>query len=93
MPSLLMPDGQDVALFPMPSELTIAQAAKYLDGTEGLVKELLEDGLIKYRLKNGEHLVQWDSLVKYQQEWERGHAALDELFRMFYEAGMSDDYD
>ena len=90
-PSLLMPHGQDFDIFPVVSELTTAQAAKYLDGTEGLVNELLEDGLIKCRLENGECLVQWDSLVEYQQKWERRMAEADKLFTMFREAGMSDD--
>jgi len=91
--SFLMPHGQDIDLFQMPSELTIAQAAKMLDSREGLIHELIEDGLIACRVKNGERLVQLDSLVEYRQEWERRMTQADKLFSMFREAGMSDDDD
>ena len=89
--SLLMPVGQDIDLFPAVSELTVAQAAKFLDGTEGLVDELLNAGLITSRMKNGVRLIPWDSLQNYAQEENRKDAALAELFQMFREAGMSDD--
>jgi len=74
-----------------PTECTVAQAAKFLDGSEGLVNELLEAGLITYRLKNSERLVQWASLQDYVQEEKRRFAEADELFRMFREMGLSDD--
>ena len=83
---------QDFVPFPTVSELTVAQAATFLDGREGLIHELIEDGLIECRVENGERLVQWDSLLAYQQEEERQIAAADRLFRMFCEAGMSDEY-
>ena len=91
MPSLLMPDVQDIDMFPSVSELTVAQAAEFLDGTEGLINELLECGLLKSRLENGKRLIQWDSLEEFAREEERKDVALAELFRMFREAGMSDD--
>ena len=89
--SFLQTEGQGIPLFPPAPELTVAQAAKFLDGSEGLINELLDDGLITFRLVQGERLVQRDSLQKYEQERERRLAAADKLFSMFREAGMSDD--
>ena len=89
--SFLMPDVQDIDVFPSVSELTVAQAAKFLDGTEDLIDELLNAGLITSRMQNGVRLIQWDSLEEFAQEEERKDAALAELFHMFREAGMSDD--
>ena len=77
--SLLMPGGQDIDLFPMPSELTVAQAAKYLDGAEGLVEELLNAGQIAFHWENGERLVQWDSLLNYARNEKRRFDALAKM--------------
>ena len=78
-------------MFPTVSECTVAQAAQFLGGTEGLVNELLDAGLIASRLEDGEHLIQWDSLANYRQERKRRHAALDEMVSMNQEMGLYDD--
>ena len=91
--SFLTTNGQDIELFPILSELTVSQAATYLDGSEGLINELLDAGLITFRLENGERLVQRNSLLNYAQEERCKLAAANELFRTFQEAGLSDDYD
>jgi hypothetical protein len=91
--TFLIEAGQDVDLFPAPSELTVAQAAKFLDGSVGLINELLDGGLITFRWENDERLVQWNSLWKYAEDEKRRIAAMSELFQMFREAGLSDDYD
>jgi hypothetical protein len=85
MPSELMPSELT------PSELTIAQAAEFLDGTEGLVHELIDAELIAFRLEDGERLVDFYSLSDFLERRKRRHAALNDLFCMFREAGMSDD--
>jgi len=51
-------DGLGIAMFPTVSECTVAQAAQFLDGTEGLVHELMDAGLIAFRLENGERLIE-----------------------------------
>jgi len=84
-------DGRDIAMFPAVSECTVAQAAQFLDGTAGLVHELMDAGLIAFRLENGEHLIERNSLSDYLQEEERRLAMADELFSMFREMGLSDD--
>ena len=85
--------GPEVDLYPVSSELTVAQAAKRLRMSENHLSDLLDAEYIPFLLKNGERLILQDSLLNYAQERERGHAALDELFRKFREAGMSEDDD
>ena len=82
---------QEVDLHPASSELTVAQAADRLQFSENHLSDLLDAGRIAFRLENGTRLIPLNCLLEYEQERERGHAALNELFRMFQEAGMSDD--
>ena len=89
--SLTATDGQDIDLFPLPSELTIAQAAKILDRREGLIHELIEDGDIDSRIVNGELMVVRDSFLNYKQDRDRKFAALAEMVRENQEMGLYDD--
>jgi excisionase family DNA binding protein len=91
-PTVLSTDVADINSFPMSSELTVAQAAAVLDVPEGYVDELIEDNLIEYRQEGNKRWIDCDGLLAYKEKRERGHAALDELLRMFHEAGLSDDY-
>ena len=88
--SLLMPHGQDIGLFPMPSELTIAEAAKVLDSREGLIHELIEDGEFDSRIVNGELVVVRDSFLNYKHERDRKNAAFAEMVRWEQEMGLDD---
>ena len=83
-------DGQTFDLFPVPSECTVAQAAKFLDMSEGCVEELLEDGIIVSRLKNGERLVHRDSLLEFGTDYREGLAILAEITRESQEMGLYD---
>ena len=76
---------------PAVSELTVAQAARLIDVSEGFVDELLKAKRVVFRLEDGERLIERNSLVDYWQERKRRHTALDELFRLFQEEGLSDD--
>ena len=87
----LTTDEPCVRVFPMSSELTVAQAAEFLNMSERHLSDLLTAGHIAFRLENGERLVHQNSLVEYEQELERKNAALNELFRLFQEEGLSDD--
>jgi hypothetical protein len=87
----LTTDGQGIGLFPVVPELTVAQAAQILDVPEGYIDELLNAGLVVSRLENGEYLLERDSLLEFEQDRNRRHAALDRLFLTFQEAGLSDD--
>ena len=93
-PSLSVTGGQDTDLFPIQSELsevTVAQAAQILDGTEGFVRELLEDGDLDFRRVNGEPLILRDSVLHYAREEERRCAWLAEMVRWDQEMGLYDD--
>ena len=89
--SLLMPDELDIDLFPMPSELTVAQAARILDGSEGLVDELLNAGQIAFHWENGERLVQWDSLRNYARNEEHRFDTLATMVQWEQKMGLYDD--
>ena len=89
--SLLMPVGQDMDLFPMPSELTVAQAARILDMSEACVEDYLDDGIIESRWENGKRLIQWDSLMKFYQKRKWMEEGLNEIARMSQEMGLYDD--
>ena len=84
-------DQPALGLFPRVSECTVAQAARFLDGSEGLVNELLDDGVITFRLENGERLVQWNSLLEFEQKEDRQYAGLEEIVRLSEEMGLYDD--
>ena len=87
----LTADEQNVGLFPPPSELTVAQAAKLIDASEGYINELLQTGRVVFRQENGVRLIRQDNLLQYEQDRDRRHAKLDELFRLFEEMGLSDE--
>jgi hypothetical protein len=70
--------------------LTVAQTATLLDGSEGLVNELLDAGLITFRLKNNERLIQRNSVLDYMKEEERGNSLLNEMVRLDQEMGLYD---
>ena len=84
-------DRRETDSFPMVSELTVAQAARFLDVSEGYVNEMLNAGRVLFRQKNGERLIEWNSLQDYRTEWQRRHAALDEMVQLDQEMGLYDD--
>ena len=87
----LATEEQSVGLFPMPSELTVAQAAKFLRSSEGYVNEMLNAGHIEFRLENGECLIQRNSLLEFEQERESQYTALENIVRWSEEMGLYDD--
>ena len=88
--SLLMPVGQDVDLFPIPSELTVAQAARILDISGTCIDELIGLGVLKYRQEGTRYWIDRDRLFEYKHDWERGYAWLSELTRESQEMGLYD---
>ena len=87
----LATDEQSVGLFPPPSELTVAQAAKLIDAKEGYINELLQTGRVVFRQENGIRLIRQDSLLEYEQDRDRRHAKLNEMVRWDQEMGLYDD--
>lgn len=91
-PSPFLATGeQDISLFPMMPECTVAQAARLLDMSEACVNGLLDLGAIKYT-EDGEHrLIKRDDLIEYGQNYKRKNAAVDRIVRMSQEMGLYDD--
>ena len=90
-PSLLTSDGQDIGVFPMPSELTVAQAARILDMSEACLDQLLDIGAYDFRQDGNRRLIERDYLME-QAEWhKRTHAGLAEMAQWDQEMGLYDD--
>jgi hypothetical protein len=89
--SFLTTSGQDIDLFPVPSsELTVAQAAKILDMSEGCINELLNDGIIAFRQEKDKRWVQRDSFLEFEQEYREQGEALADIARWSQEMGLYD---
>ena len=84
-------DGRSIGLFPAPSECTVAQAAEFLRTSERHVNDLLNAGKIAFRREADGRMVQWNSLLDFEQWREQGHAAVDEMVRLNQEMGLYDD--
>ena len=89
--SFLTTDEQSVDLFPMPPELTVAQAAIVLDIPEGGILEMLKLGILECKQAGTRRLIDRDELFAYKREREIGHAILDEIVRENQEMGLYDD--
>jgi hypothetical protein len=90
-PTLLADAGQNIDLFPVSSELTVAQAAKLLNMSVGCLDELLDDEIITSRLENGKRLIQMDSFLEFEAEYRERLKALAEMTRWDQEMGLYDD--
>ena len=73
-----------------PTEYTIAQAARILEMSEGCVNELLDEGAITFRLKNGERLVQRDRLLEFDSEYRKRCEGLARIAQWSQEMGLYD---
>jgi len=88
--SFLTTDEQNVDLFPLPTELTIAQAAMVLEMPEGAIHEMLKLGILECKQEGTRRLIDRDWLIAYKRESDRGHAILDEIVRENQEMGLYD---
>jgi hypothetical protein len=86
----LVEDGQNIDLFPAPSELTVVQTAEFLRTTERHVNDMLDAGYFEFRRESGGRLVLWSSLVEYEQMRKARRAWLDEEARENQELGLYD---
>ena len=84
-------DGRDIGLSPAVSECTVAQAAEFLDISERHLNDLLDNNFIVSRQENGERLVQWNSILDFEQQEASRLAGLDEMARLDQEMGLYDD--
>jgi hypothetical protein len=89
--SFLATGGQDIDLFPVSSsDLTVAEAARILDMSVGCLNELLDDGIMAFRLTNGERLVQRDSFLEFEREYREQDEALARMISLDQEMGLYD---
>ena len=86
--SLLMPTEQDIGVLPMPSELTVAQAAKILDMSEACLEQLLDIGAYEFRQVGNQRLIERDYLMERAERRTRTHAALARMARWDQEMGL-----
>jgi len=81
--------GQDIGIFPVPSELTVAQAAKMLGIPKADLIELLDAGEIESYTFGNQRTVSATSLRDYNRETARlQDEALDELTQQSQELGV-----
>jgi len=90
-PSYPSTGSRSVDLFQPPSELTIAQAAAFLDMSEACVDGLLVLGAIQYREDGGRRLIRRADLIEYEQDCRRMHKGLLEIVRLSEEMELYDD--
>jgi hypothetical protein len=89
--SFLTETGQNVDLYPVSSDLTVAQAAALLDMSEACVNDLLNIGVLEFRRESGERLLLRDPLLAYKERCERIEAWLAEESRWNQEMGLYDE--
>ena len=83
--------SRSIDLSPAVSELTVAQAARFLDMSEGCVNSWLNLGQIAFRQEHGERLIQLDDLLEFERDWNRRLAAFAEMVSVNQEMGLYDD--
>ena len=89
--SFLTIGGQGIDLSSMAAECTVSEAAGFLNMTEHHLSNLLAAGHIVSRLENGNRLIQWDSLLDFEQKRTLRREALAEMVRENQEMGLYDD--
>lgn len=87
----LMADGQPVEIVPGLAELTVHQAATFLDETEGYVNELLDDSDLTFRQEGDQRLIQRESLLEFAQEKRRSGDLLAKITQDAQEMGLYED--
>ena len=92
-PQPFLATSQDFYLDPpaLPTELTVAQAARVLDVPEGAVLELFTLGILECRQEGMRRLTNRDRLLIYKQERDRGCMILAEMVRLDQEMGLYDE--
>jgi len=88
----LLGEGQEVCIIPgRAAEVSVAQAAKFLDMSEACVHEVLELGVLEYRQDGDQYWIDQDSLLAYEQRVAFKLKGLKEIIRMSEEMGLYDD--
>ena len=75
-------EGVPVDVVPAVSELTVRQAAVYLQLGEARVRHMLEKNIIESRQEGDQMMVQRDSLVKFEQRTDRERGRRSAEYRL-----------
>ncbi|MCL2305280.1 MAG: hypothetical protein FWC43_08055 [Planctomycetaceae bacterium] len=86
----LLAEGRDVRIPPTQTEVSITQAAKYLDLPESSIHGMIERESFKTRLDGDQYWIDWNSLLEYEALCQWRHEGLDEIARMSQEMGLYD---
>ena len=86
----LTTERRDVRIPPTQSEVSVAQAAKYLDLPESSVLGMIDRESFKARHDGGQYWVDWNSLLEYEALCQWRHEGLDEIARLSQEMGLYD---
>ena len=89
-PPFLMTEGQEMHLFPVSSEVTLSQAARFPKMSEKHLNNLLDIERIAYREENGKRMILRNSLLEYERKREKTRLWLDEMVRENQELGFYD---
>jgi len=73
---------------PLPTELTVAQAAQILDMPEGAILEMFKLGILECRQEGTQRLTDRDKLFAYKRNRDIGYAWLDEMALEDREMGL-----
>jgi hypothetical protein len=84
-------DGRNIDVFPVVSELTVAQAAKLVDKSEACINSWLNLGRIPFRQEHGERLIPLEDLLEFERDWDRRLASFAEMVSVNQEMGLYDD--
>jgi len=83
-------EGQDVRVPPPQAEVTVAQAARFLDMSEECVYGLFQHGALEYHQEGDRYWINRNHLIEYEEECRRRHESLNVLTRLSQEMGAYD---
>lgn len=87
----LLARGEAVSAFPLRSELSLTEAAKFLGASEAYVHKLLQNDEIPFRKTEERIFIAPDDLLRFKREKKRKReAVLNELSREAQEMGLYD---
>ena len=72
-------------------EVSVAQAARYLDLADSSIHVLLDNGALKGRQEGDQCWIDLGSLTEYEADCRRMNEGLNEIIRMSEEMGLYDD--
>ena len=83
--------GHEISVIDNLSEFTLDEAARFLNVSRPYLMKLLQDGALHCRMEDGQIRLTYAVVAEYQHnELVRSRAALDELYELDRQTGLSD---